>query len=69
MGFIQQGLDATPIQADNKTPIDVFHLFRTFYGLSITTATVPGVCECTGVHSAAVQRSLLYPVFVKDFSS
>lgn len=55
---------------DNETPIEIFHLLATFYGLSITTGTVLGVCECAGGgHSAAAQRSLLYPVFVKGFSS
>lgn len=33
---------------DNETPIEIFHLFMTFYGLPITTGTVLGVCECTG---------------------
>lgn len=56
---------------DNETPIEIFHLLATFYGLSITTGTVLGVCEGAGGggHSAAAQRSLLYPVFVKGFSS
>lgn len=33
---------------DNKIPIEVFHVFMTFYGLSITTTSMPGVCGCAG---------------------
>lgn len=68
-GRTQQRLRATPIQVHKKISIDVFYFAKTSGGLSITSAAVPAVCGCVGVRRAAVQRRLLYPVFVKGLSS